>query len=89
MLNLKNDDVEKEDNMEDVELEEIDVAILEKKHPLWVVLQKYRLEVRRQHHDSQVRGQMLRASEYMVEICWNIGLYHSSCLTRCTYWCKK
>ena len=32
---------------------------------------------------------MLGASQYMAEICRNIGLYHGSGLTGCTYGCDK
>jgi len=45
-----------EGNAEDVELEGIDVAGWEKKDGLWVVLQENRLEVLKQHHNSQVAG---------------------------------
>ena len=55
LLDLENDDVGEKD-VEDVELEEIDVATWEKKNGLWVVPQEHRLEVLRQHHDSQVAG---------------------------------
>ena len=56
LLDLENDDVGKEEDAEDVELEGIDVATWEKKNGLWVVPQEHRLEVLRQHHDSQVAG---------------------------------
>ena len=56
LLNLENDDVGEEVDAEDVELEGIDVATWEKKNGLCVVLQEHRLEVRRQHHDSQLAG---------------------------------
>ena len=56
LLNLENDDVGEEEDVDDVELEGIDVATLGKKNGLWVVLQEHRLEVLRQHHDSQVAG---------------------------------
>src|SRR5436853_5747977 len=46
---------EKED-AEDVELEGIDVAGWDKRNGLWVVPEEYRLDVLRQHHDSQVAG---------------------------------
>jgi len=39
-----------------VELEAIDVASWEKKNGLWVVPEEHKLEVLRQHHDSQVAG---------------------------------
>ena len=54
---LKYDDVGEEEDVEDVELEEIDMATWEKKNDLWVVPQEHRLEVLQQHHDSQVAGQ--------------------------------
>ena len=56
LLDLENDDVAKEEDAEDVELQGIDVATWEKKNALWVVPQEHRLEVLRQHHDWQVAG---------------------------------
>ena len=56
LLDLENDDVGEEEDAKDVELEEIDIARWEKKRGLWVVPQEHRLEVLRQHHDSQVAG---------------------------------
>ena len=56
LLDLDNDHVKEEEDAEDVELEGIDVATWEKKNGLWVVPQEHRLEVLRQHHDSQVAG---------------------------------
>ena len=56
LLDHKNDDVGEEENAEDVELEGIDVAAWETKNRLWVVPHEHRLEVLRQHHDSQVAG---------------------------------
>ena len=52
LLDLENDNAGEEEDAEHVELEEIDVATWEKKNGLWVVPQKHRLEVLRQHHDS-------------------------------------
>ena len=60
LLDPENDHVEKEEDAEDVELEGIDVATWEKKNGLWVVPQEHRLEVLRQHHDSQVAGHWRR-----------------------------
>ena len=54
LLDLENDDVVDKEDAEDVEVEEINVAMWKKKNRLWVVLQEYRLEVLRRHHDSQV-----------------------------------
>ena len=56
LLDLENDDVGEEKDAEDVELEGIYVATWEKKNGLWVVPQEHRLEVLRQHLDSQVAG---------------------------------
>ena len=56
LLYLENDDAGEEEDAEDVELEGIDVATWEKKNGLWVVPQEHRLEVLRQHNDSQVAG---------------------------------
>ena len=56
LLDLENDDVGEEEDAEDVELEGIDVATWERKNGPWVVPQEHRLEVLRQHHDSQMAG---------------------------------
>ena len=56
LLDLKNDNVGEEDNVEDVELDGIDVVTWQKKNGLWVGPQEHRLEVLRQHHDSQLAG---------------------------------
>ena len=56
LLDLENDDVAKEEDAEDVELQGIDVATWEKKNALWVVPQEHGIEVLRQHHDGQVAG---------------------------------
>ena len=54
LLDLENDDTGEEEDAEDVKWEGIDVATWENKNGLWVVPQEHRLEVLRQHHDSQV-----------------------------------
>ena len=56
LLDLKNNNIVEEEDVANVELEGIDLAILEKTNRLWVVLQEHRLEVRYQHRDSQVAG---------------------------------
>ena len=56
LLDLENKDGGEEEDAEDMELDGIDVATWEKKNRLWVVPQEHRLEVLRQHHDSQVAG---------------------------------
>ena len=56
LLDPENDDVGEEEDVEDMELDGIDMGIWEKKNGLWVVQQEHRLEVLRQHHDSQVAG---------------------------------
>ena len=56
LLDLENDKIGEEEDAEDVELERIDVAAWEKKNGLWVVPREHRLEVLRQHHNSQVAG---------------------------------
>ena len=56
LLDLEEDDVAEREDADDVELEGIDVASWEKKDGLWVVPAEHRLEVLRQHHDSQVAG---------------------------------
>jgi len=45
-----------EGKAEDVELEGIHIAAWEKREGLWVVPEEHRVEVLRQHHDSQVAG---------------------------------
>ena len=60
LLDLENDDVGEEEDAEDVELAGSDVAIWGKKNGLWIVPQEHRLEVLRQHHDSQVAGHWRR-----------------------------
>jgi len=54
LLDLEEDDTEERGDADDVELEAIDVASWEKKNGLWVVPKEYKLEVLRQHYDSQV-----------------------------------
>ena len=56
LLAPENDHVAEEEDAEDVELEGIDAATWEKMNGLWVVPQEHRVEVPRQHHDSQVAG---------------------------------
>ena len=56
LLDLENDDVEEEEDAKDMELKGIAVVTWEKKNRLRVVPQQHRLEVLRQHHDSQVAG---------------------------------
>ena len=56
LLDLENHGVGDEEDTEDVKLEGIDVATWEKKNGLLVVPQENRLELLRQHHDSQVAG---------------------------------
>jgi len=54
LLDLEEND--ERGDADDVELEAIDFASWEKKNGLWVVPKKHKLEVLRQHHDSQVAG---------------------------------
>ena len=56
LLDLEEDNDGEEEDAEDVELEGIDVAGWDKKNGLWVVPEEHRLDVLRQHHDSQVAG---------------------------------
>ena len=56
LMDLENDEVGEEEDAEDVELEGIDMGTWEKTNRLWVVPQEHRLEVLRQHHNSQVAG---------------------------------
>ena len=56
LLDLKNDNIEEKEYVEDIKLEEIDVGKWEKKNGLWIVPQEYRLEVLHQYHYSQVEG---------------------------------
>ena len=56
LLGLENDDIGQEDHVEDVKLDGPDMSTCEKKNGVWIVLQKHRLEVLCQHHDSYVAG---------------------------------
>jgi len=56
LLDLEEDDAEERGDADHVEQEAIDDASWEKKNGLWVVLEDYKLEGLRQHHDSQVAG---------------------------------
>src|SRR5436853_7650755 len=56
LLDLKEDNDEEEEDGEDVELEGTDVAGWGKRNGLWVFPEEHRLDVLRQHHDSQVAG---------------------------------
>ena len=56
LLDLEEDNDGEEQNAKDMELEGIDVAGWDKKNGLWVVPEEHRLDVLRQHHDSQVAG---------------------------------
>jgi len=56
LLDLEEDDAGEREDADDGELEAIDVASWEKKNGLWIVPEEHRLEVLRQHHDSQVAG---------------------------------
>ena len=71
VLDLENDDVGEVEDAEDVELEGIDVATWQKKNRLCVVPRENRLEVPRQHHDSQVAGHWGRywTQELISENC--------------------
>ena len=52
LLDLEYNDIDEEEDAEDVELEEIDVVIQERKNRLWAVPQEHRLEGVHQHYDS-------------------------------------
>jgi len=56
LLDLEQDDAEEGGDADDVELDAIDVASWEKNNGLWIVPEEHKLEVLRQHHDSQVAG---------------------------------
>src|SRR5437868_15284949 len=56
LLDLEEHNNGEEEDAEDMELEGIDVAGWDKKNGLWVVPEEHRLDVLRQHHDSQVAG---------------------------------
>jgi len=56
LLDLEEDEAEERRDADDVELEAIDIASWEKKNRVWVVSEEHKLEVLRQHHDSQVAG---------------------------------
>ena len=75
LLDLKENNNDQEEDAEDVELEGIDVANWEKKHGLWVVPSEYKLEVLRQHHDSQVAGHWGRHWTQQL-VSWNF-IWHT------------
>ena len=56
LLDLGEDKNDNEGNAEDIELAGIDISKWDKRNGLWMVPEVHRLEVRRQHHDSQVAG---------------------------------
>src|SRR5437879_1245690 len=56
LLDLEEDNDGEEEEAENMELEGIDVAGWDKRNRHQVVLEEYRLDVLRQHHDSQVAG---------------------------------
>ena len=56
LLDIKNNDIAKEQDLEDVEYEGIHVAIWEKQNALLVVPQEHTLEVLCQQYYSQVAG---------------------------------
>ena len=56
LIDVENDDIEEEEEAEDVEVDGIESATLEKKKKLLAVLPEYRLEVLHQYHHSQVAG---------------------------------
>ena len=56
LLDLGEDENDNEGNADDIELEGIDVSKWDKRNGLWLVPEEHRLEVLRQHHDSQVAG---------------------------------
>ena len=57
LLDLVEDENNNEGNADNIELEGIDVSKYDKRNGLWLVPEEHRLEVLRQHHDSQVAGQ--------------------------------
>ena len=56
LLDLEEDEKDNERNADDIELEGIDVSKWDEHNELWLVPEEHRLEVLRQHHDSQVAG---------------------------------
>jgi len=56
LLNLEKDDIEERGDVDEMELEAINVASLEKKNGLCVVPKEDKLKVLRQDHNSQVAG---------------------------------
>ena len=56
LLDQEEDENDNEHNADDIELEGIDVSKCDKRNRVWLVREKHRLKVLRQHHDSQVVG---------------------------------
>ena len=60
LLDLAEDENDKEGNVANIELEGIVVSRWDKGNGLWMVPEEHRLEVLGQHHDSQVAGHWAR-----------------------------
>ena len=60
LLDLEEHDNDNEGNADDIELEGIHVSKWDKCNGLWLVPKQYKLEVLRQHHDSQVAAHWRR-----------------------------
>ena len=56
LLDLEEDENHNEANADDIEHEGIDVPKWDKRNGLWLGPEEHRLEVLRQHYDSQVAG---------------------------------
>ena len=56
LLDLVEDENDKEGNAQDIELEGIYVSKWDTRNGLWLVPEEHRLEVLRQHHYRQVAG---------------------------------
>ena len=56
LLDPGQEENDNERNAEDIELEGIDISKWDKHNRLWLVPEEHRLQVLRQHHDSQVAG---------------------------------
>ena len=89
LLNLVEDEKYNAYNQDEIELDGIDVANCDKRKELWLVPEEHRVEVLRQHHDSQVAGHWRRhKTQELVShnFTWDIWSEH---VTNFVAWCIK
>jgi len=88
LLDLEEDDTEERRDADDVELEAIDVASWEKRNGLWIVPEEHKLEVLRQHHDTQVAGHWGRyRTQELISRKIHMGQIAKRCCEVCSRMC--